>query len=103
MPNPVNPGNQANLPSDREVKGMPSTAPDSFQDFRQRVAQRIRQGKPGDLQGEVVHLGNLMSERGVSPQNREERLMKEIWEVSTPQEKETLAGLMVRLTERELF
>lgn len=101
MPNPVNPGNQAGLPLREEVINM--NTPDNFHEFRSRVADRIQNDKSSNLKDEVVQLGNLMTERGVSPQNREERLMKEIWDISTPQEKQTLAGLMVRLTEQKMF
>jgi len=46
-----------------------------------------------------VKVGDFLAKR-VCPATPEEQLMKEMWEVATPDERKTLATLMFKLVER---
>lgn len=46
----------------------------------------------------TVKVGDFLSEK-VCPATKEEELLKEMWDVATPEERKTLAGLIFKMVE----
>ncbi|MDD2421370.1 MAG: DUF3243 family protein [Heliobacteriaceae bacterium] len=70
------------------------------QGFKQRLASRITEGKehgiPDGVMAEgIVNLADIAVHL-FSADKPEERLMKELWEVSTEDEKKVLANVLLR-------
>jgi hypothetical protein len=46
----------------------------------------------------ATKIGNFLAEK-VCPATKEEELLKEMWDVATPDERKTLAGLVIKMVE----
>ncbi|KPV39893.1 DUF3243 domain-containing protein [Alicyclobacillus ferrooxydans] len=44
-------------------------------------------------------MGSFLSDK-VDPKNPQERLLKQLWDAGSPDEQHTLAGLMVKMTDK---
>jgi len=51
-----------------------------------------------EIEGLATQIGDYLAEK-VCPATPEEELLKEMWGVATPEERRTIAGLMVKLSE----
>jgi hypothetical protein len=76
------------------------------ENFPKELADRIQEGlKHGVSEKQmiegIVSMGNLLG-RFVHPDSPEEALMKEMWDVSTSQEKHTLAELIFRVGKKRV-
>lgn len=72
--------------------------------FPKEIADKIREGKSAGLSeqqiGEgIVHLGNVVA-KFVKPDSPEEALMEKMWQVSTDDEKRTMANIIVRMADK---
>ncbi|MBM7866778.1 DUF3243 family protein [Heliobacterium gestii] len=74
--------------------------------FRERLAQRIEEGKQHGISDEVmregiVNLGDI-AVHFFKADKPEEKLMKALWEVSTEDEKKVLANILLRYGKQAL-
>jgi nuclear transport factor 2 (NTF2) superfamily protein len=81
---------------------MPMT--DSFERFRQQLSQQVRHAQQmgatrQDLVTGAEHIGDWLA-REVDPKNPEQRLLKELWAVSSQEEQRALASALVKMAER---
>ncbi len=79
---------------------------DNLGEFPKELAETIRDGIKHGVSDQnmikgMINLGNLMG-RFVKPDTPEEALMKEMWDVADAGEKETLAGLVLKLGKRKI-
>ncbi|MBC9783970.1 DUF3243 family protein [Heliobacterium chlorum] len=77
-----------------------------IQGFRERLAARIEEGKEHGISDEVmregiVNLGDIAM-HFFKADRPEEKLMKELWEISTEEEKKTLASILLRYGKQAL-
>jgi len=65
-----------------------------------KVTQAERQGMSDDAISKVAfHIGDFLAKQ-VDPKNVEERLLKDLWDVGSEEERKTIARLMVKLVDR---
>jgi nuclear transport factor 2 (NTF2) superfamily protein len=71
---------------------------DRWKEFlNERVQQAEGMGMNKDtITKMAVHIGEFLANK-VDPENKEERLLKELWDVADENEKETISRLMVKL------
>lgn len=75
---------------------MAKSVPSSFDDLKQRAAQRIQNGDH-DVKSDIVQMGDAMLQSGVEPKSAKDRLAKQVWKASGPQDKEMLAGMVEQM------
>ena len=78
----------------------------SMQDFPKELSQVILDGEKHGVGDELmikgmVSVGNLMG-KFVTPDSPEEALMKEMWEIADDNEKNTIAGLVLKMGKSKL-
>lgn len=71
---------------------------DRWKEFlNEKVSQAERAGMTDEMITKVAyHIGDFLAEK-VDPENKEERLLKELWNAGTEEEQKVLARLMVKL------
>ena len=72
-------------------------------EWRKNLHRAVRVGKQVGMSDEEIEslaaqIGDFLAEK-VCPATPEEELMKELWGVASPEERKTLAGMMVKLSE----
>ncbi|MCU6795401.1 MULTISPECIES: DUF3243 domain-containing protein [Paenibacillus] len=72
-----------------------------FDRWKQFLNERIDQAEKAGMKDETINklafqIGEFLSDK-VDPENNEERVLKELWDVADEQEKRTIAKLMVKL------
>ncbi|MDI6709246.1 MAG: DUF3243 family protein [Thermoanaerobacterales bacterium] len=72
--------------------------------FPKEIAEKIQEGRGAGLSNEqiaegIVHLGNVVA-KFVKPDSPEEALMEKMWQVSTDEEKRTMANIVLRMADR---
>lgn len=74
---------------------------DSWKDFLgNRVDQAIQAGMSKEkVQDVAFRIGDYLSTR-VDPENKQERLLKELWAVGNEEDRHTMAKLMVNLVHK---
>ncbi len=77
--------------------------PDDWAIWKAKVKERIaiahRFGLPEEtVRNIAVKVGDFLAEKG-HPATKEEELLKEIWNVATPDEKETITTLIFRIAQ----
>lgn len=80
-----------------------STVLDQFDNWKKFLKARVEQGKNMGLTEDTINnlafeIGSFLDER-VDPKNDEQRVLKELWDVGDEQERQTIAKLMVKLSE----
>lgn len=78
---------------------------DSFEKWKKYLGKSvIIAQKTGFSEEQIVEvagkLGDFLADK-VDPANREQRLLKELWEVGDEQDRKTLAKLITRMVEEE--
>jgi hypothetical protein len=78
---------------------------DSFDQWKGFLAQRVNQAHSMGMNNNAIsnvayQLGDYLAAE-VDPQNREERLLQELWKVADDQEQQTMANLMVKLVDKK--
>lgn len=73
----------------------------NFERWKQFLSERVEQAHSVGMTDETIanlasQLGNFLADK-VDPENKEERVLKELWDVADEQEKKTIARLMVKL------
>jgi len=72
--------------------------------WRGHLQDAIKRGRDFGMSDEMIKnlsikVGDFLAKK-ICPATPEEQLMKEMWEVATPDERKTLATLMFKLVER---
>lgn len=78
---------------------------DNFDQWKNFLADRLHQGQQTGMDSRTINeiayqIGDYLAAQ-VEPKNNEERLLKELWSVSSEQEQHVLASLMVKLVEND--
>ncbi|MEI7026308.1 DUF3243 domain-containing protein [Paenibacillus sp. y28] len=73
----------------------------SFEKWKDFLHERLEQAEKAGMSEETIakmafQIGEFLSDK-VDPENKEERLLQELWRVGDEQERRALAKLMVRL------
>jgi hypothetical protein len=72
-----------------------------FDRWKEFLSSRVDQAEKTGMKEETINklalqIGEFLSDK-VDPENNEERVLKELWDVADEQEKKTIAKLMVKL------
>ncbi|WP_054949831.1 DUF3243 domain-containing protein [Numidum massiliense] len=78
---------------------------DNFADWKQFLQDRVQQahgmGMSDDTISNVAYqIGDYLAQK-VDPENREQRLLQDMWSVSSDEEQRALASVMVKLVEHD--
>lgn len=78
---------------------------DNFEQWKDFLADRLHHGKNEGMDSHSINqiafqIGDYLAEQ-VEPRNEEERLLKELWDQGNEQERQVIAGLMVKLVQGE--
>ncbi|GKS09957.1 DUF3243 domain-containing protein [Paenibacillus chitinolyticus] len=82
-----------------------STVLTVFDRWKEFLAERVDQAERVGLNDEKIsnlafQIGEFLSDK-VDPENREERLLKELWDAGDENERKVMARLMVKLVNKE--
>ncbi|MEY9092127.1 DUF3243 domain-containing protein [Paenibacillus sp. RC84] len=82
-----------------------STVLTVFDRWKEFLAERVDQAERAGLNDEKIsklafQIGEFLSDK-VDPENREERLLKELWDAGDENERKVMARLMVKLVNKE--
>ncbi|MDA8096326.1 MAG: DUF3243 family protein [Desulforudis sp.] len=74
----------------------------NLENFPKELAHKIQEGRRAGLTEQqisegIVHLGDVMA-KFVRPDSPEESLMRQMWKISTDEEKRMMANLVVRMS-----
>lgn len=72
----------------------------SFEKWKQFLAERVGQAEQAGMSEETIsklafQIGEFLADK-VDPENKEERVLKELWDVGNDEERKTIARLMIR-------
>jgi hypothetical protein len=72
-----------------------------FERWKEFLGERVKQAELAGMSDETIsklafQIGEFLSDK-IDPENKEERVLKELWEAGDEQERKTLAKLMVKL------
>lgn len=75
----------------------------NFEKWKQFLGERVEQAEKTGMKDETmaklaVQIGEFLSDK-VDPENKEERILKELWDIADQEEKKTLARLMIKLVQ----
>lgn len=76
---------------------------DNFGEWKQFLANRLHQAENmgmdrNTIQDLAYEIGDYLAS-GVQPQNDQERLLRDLWNVADENEQRVMAGLMIKLVE----
>jgi hypothetical protein len=76
----------------------------SFDKWKQFLAERVSQAESVGMSEESVtklafQIGEFLQDK-IDPENPEERILKELWDIGNEQDRKTLARLMVKLVSK---
>ncbi len=79
-----------------------ATVLESFQKWKEFLGDRVEQAEKAGMSDETiaklaVQIGEFLSDK-VDPENKEERLLKELWTVADESEKKVISRCLVKLT-----
>ncbi|MEC0246151.1 DUF3243 domain-containing protein [Paenibacillus chitinolyticus] len=82
-----------------------STVLTVFDRWKEFLAERVDQAERAGVNDEKIsklafQIGEFLSDK-VDPENREERLLKELWDAGDENERKVMARLMVKLVNKE--
>jgi len=74
-----------------------------FDKWKQFLGERVEQAEKIGMSEEMISkiaylIGEFLSEK-IDPQNGEERVLKELWDVGNEEERKMIARLMVKLVQ----
>ncbi len=78
---------------------------DSFEQFKETLASSVGIGRTVGMSDETItnlatQVGDFLAKR-INPGNREQRLLKELWDVGTEEEQHHLASMLVKMVREE--
>lgn len=76
---------------------------DNFEEWKSFLEDRVNQARGMGMSDQTIKdvayaIGDYLAQE-IDPENREQRLLKELWDVSSEEEQQTLAGIMVKLVD----
>ena len=76
----------------------------SFDKWKQFLGERVSQAEMVGMSEETItklamQIGEFLQDK-ISPENPEERVLKELWDIGNEQERKTMASLMVKLVSK---
>jgi hypothetical protein len=82
-----------------------ATVLETFDKWKHFLAERVDQAQRAGMSDEMIsklafQLGEFL-DNNVDPENREERLLKELWDAGNEEERKTIARLMVKLVDNK--
>ena len=77
---------------------------DDFSNWKDFLANKVDQAKDFGMKNETMtsvaqHVGDYLSEH-VEPENKEERMLQELWNAASPEEQEAIASTMIKLVQQ---
>lgn len=74
---------------------------ESFEQWKDFLSKQVKQAQnAGAGQNAIVNaatrIGNFLADK-VDPKNREQRLLKEMWDVGSEQERQAMAGMLTKM------
>lgn len=81
-----------------------STVLSSYDKWKDFLGERVRKAEAvgmndGTISKLAFEIGDYLADK-IDPENREERVLKELWDVSDEQQRKALAGIMVKLAKK---
>ncbi|MFE5319534.1 DUF3243 domain-containing protein [Paenibacillus sp. NPDC056579] len=81
-----------------------ATALKVFDRWKEFLGERVNQAEKSGMSEETIsklafQIGEFLSDK-VDPENNEERVLKDLWDVADEQERKTMAKLMVKLVSK---
>ncbi|WP_028550490.1 DUF3243 domain-containing protein [Paenibacillus sp. UNC451MF] len=81
-----------------------ATALKVFERWKEFLGERVEQAQKSGMSDETIsklafQIGEFLSDK-VDPENNEERILKDLWDVADEQERKTMARLMVKLVNK---
>ncbi|HLS23411.1 MAG TPA: DUF3243 domain-containing protein [Pseudogracilibacillus sp.] len=78
---------------------------DDFSTWKQFLSNRVEAAKDRGMSNEKMtdiaqHIGDYLSEY-VTPENKEEKVLKELWNVASEEEQRAIASTMIKLVNEE--
>lgn len=82
-----------------------STVLETFDKWKAFLAERVNQAQATGMNEETIsklafQIGEFLEDK-VDPKNGEERLLQQLWQVGTEEERMTMARLMVKLVDQK--
>lgn len=79
------------------------TVLENFEEWKSFLQDRVNQAKAAGMKEDTIsdmayQIGDYLAE-DVDPQNREQRVLQELWKVGSPEEQKALADLMVKMVQ----
>ncbi|MEF3304898.1 DUF3243 domain-containing protein [Paenibacillus sp. GYB003] len=77
----------------------------SFERWKEFLSERVEQAHKAGMSDETIskiaaQVGEFLADK-IDPENKEERVLKELWDVADEQEKRAIARCMVKLVRQE--
>lgn len=75
-----------------------------FDKWKEFLSERVSQAERAGMSDETIsklafQIGDFLSEK-IDPENTQERVLKELWDVGNEEERRTIARLMVKLVDK---
>lgn len=72
----------------------------SFEKWKEFLSDRVKEAENKGMSEETISnlafaIGNFLSDK-IDPENKEERVLKELWDVADDNERHTIAKLMMK-------
>ncbi|WP_281887541.1 DUF3243 domain-containing protein [Paenibacillus sp. YYML68] len=72
-----------------------------FERWKEFLGERVEQAEKAGMSEETIskiafQIGEFLADK-VDPENKEERVLKELWDVADEQERKAMASIMVKL------
>lgn len=82
-----------------------TTVLETFDKWKKFLAERVNQAQAAGMSDETIsklafQIGEFLEDK-VDPKNGEERLLQELWQVGTEDERKMMARLMVKLVDQK--
>lgn len=82
-----------------------TTVLETFDKWKAFLAERVNLAQAAGMSDEMIsklafQIGEFLEDK-VDPKNGEERLLQQLWEVGTEEEKKTMARMMVKLVDQK--
>lgn len=79
---------------------------DNFQDWKEFLANRVNQAEDSgmnqnSMENIAFQIGDYLSTK-VDPKNDQERLLKELWDAGSEEEKRAMAGVMIKYVKNQV-
>ncbi len=78
---------------------------DNFSTWKEFLSNKIDQAKDHGMSNQAItniaqHVGDYLSQH-VEPENKEERVLQELWNAASPEEQKAIASTMMKLVQKQ--